>query len=52
MFCAAFPDGIPPAVQWNEVRHDRLLTGQVGEFMFSPAVPGAEIPGPGPGGPV
>ncbi len=34
--CHAFPDGIPLEVELNEVIHDRVLPGQVGEYVYKP----------------
>ena len=31
--CKAFPEGIPEKVFFNDVIHDHIIKGQVGEFV-------------------
>ena len=34
--CLAFPRGIPIEVTTNRVIHDRVLPGQVGDYVYEP----------------
>ena len=34
MFCKAFPNGIPEEVMFREIEHDKVLDGQVGDFIY------------------
>lgn len=31
--CAAFPDGIPDDIWFSETTHDKVIPGQVGDFV-------------------
>lgn len=33
--CPAFPKGIPDAIFNNDVEHDRVMLGQVGDYVFT-----------------
>lgn len=33
--CKAYPNRIPDPILGNEVKHDRVLPGQAGEFVFT-----------------
>jgi hypothetical protein len=34
LICPAYPDGIPPVVYTNKLKHDKVLPGQVGTTIF------------------
>jgi hypothetical protein len=34
--CKAFPNGIPDDIIFTEIKHDKVLKNQVGEFIYEP----------------
>jgi hypothetical protein len=35
-FCPAYPRGIPEAIVFYEIKHDKELNGQAGIFIYTP----------------
>lgn len=36
--CVAFPEGIPDDLLEGKSKHDKILKGQVGDYVFTPVV--------------
>lgn len=37
--CEAFPDGIPDDIWFHGIEHDKMMPGQLGDFVYEEPIP-------------